>query len=105
MPSAAPATRGAEDVQRLHRQLEAAVDLAEQRAGRHPAAVEHQRGQRVRRHHVDGAARVQARVRGVHDEGADAPAAALRVGLGEHAVKIGQSAVADPGFGALKHKI
>jgi hypothetical protein len=46
---------------RLHRQLEAAVDLAEQRAGRHTAAVEHQRGQRVRRHHMDVRAGVQAR--------------------------------------------
>jgi hypothetical protein len=48
---------------------------------------------------------VQTRCAGVHDEGADAAAATLRVGLGEHAIEIGQSAVADPGFLALQHKI
>jgi hypothetical protein len=44
------------------------------------------------------AAGVQARVLGIHDEGADASATALRVGLGEHAVEIGNAAVADPGL-------
>jgi hypothetical protein len=43
---------------------------------------------------------VQARRVRVHDEGGDAARAGRRVGLGEHAVKVGHAAVADPGLGS-----
>lgn len=94
--------RGTEDVQRLHGQLETAVDRADQGVGPEPAAVEAQRGQRVRRHHRDMVAAVQAGRAGVDDEGTDAACAGVRVGLGEGEVEVGQATVADPGFAAVQ---
>ena len=93
---------GAEDVQRLHGQLEATVDLTQHLLATHAAALEHQGGQRVRRHHRNVGRVVQARCAGIDNEGADATAAACGVGLGEHAVEVGDAAVADPGLAAVQ---
>ena len=93
--------RGAKNVQRLHRQPEAAVEQPELRAAFQPAIVELQRGQRVRRHHRNVLAGVQAGRGGVDDEGGDAARAGCRVGLGKGDIEIGDVAIADPGLAAV----
>ncbi len=95
--------RGAEDVQRLHGQLEAAIHRAHQRVGTDAAVRELQRGQWVRGHHVDVLGGVQARCVGRHHEGADAARARVGRGLGEYHVEIRQAAVADPGLAAVEY--
>ena len=71
-------------------------------AGGQAAIGKLQRGQRVRRHHSDVLRRIKPRRVGVHDKGGNAARAGLRVGFGEHAVVVGDAAVADPGLAALQ---
>ena len=71
-PSAAARDRGAEDVERAHRELEALALGAEQRVGRHAAAVELEPRQRMRRDHVDALGDRETRRVGRHDERRDA---------------------------------
>ena len=94
--------RGAENIQRLHRQLEAAIERAELRVSAQGAIRELQAGQRVRRHQRNVLAAVEAGARRVHDEGRHAARAGARCGVGEGDIKIGHVAVADPGLAALQ---
>ena len=67
------------------------------------ALVKGQGRQGVWRHDVQVCRAVQAGVVGIHNEGGDAARTGLGVGFGKHHIKVGDAAVADPGFLTVQH--
>src|SRR6185437_8058735 len=99
---------GAEDIERLHGELEAVTFAAEPLRGGDAAALERQRGERMRCDDIDAARDRETRSAGVDDEAGNSLGGRAAIGalLGgararEDAVKVGDAAVRDPGLLAV----
>ena len=98
-----------EDIERSHRDLESFTFLADPLGLRHAAVAESQRGERMRRDHVDALLDLETRRIGIDNERSDSLGAGRAVrpllpgrGPCEHAVEIGDAAVRNPGLGAVQ---
>ena len=95
--------RGAEHIERGHGNLEALARFANALLGSDLAVVKLERGQRVGRDHVDALFNRQTgRIR-IDNESRDAACAGRFARAGEHHIKVGDAAVADPGLAAVQH--
>ena len=94
--------RGAKNIQRLHRQLEAAIKRAELCVCTQCAICELQAGQRMRCHQRDVLAAIEPCAWRVYDESGHAARAGARRGVGKGDIKISHIAVADPSLVALQ---
>ncbi len=87
---------GAEDVERRHREAEAAAGLAKAVGERNAAVLEFQPGERVRGDHLEPLGDGEAGRVGVDDEGRETAGASALTRAGEDDVEVGDAAVGDP---------
>src|ERR671936_529299 len=87
------------EIERSHRQLEAAIDLAEDLFASNGDAIELQPADRMRGNQIHRLP-LHAFRTGVNDEGRDAPGSGTRRGPGEHRVEVGVGRVRDEGLGS-----
>jgi hypothetical protein len=102
-PSAAPATDGAEDVQRAHRELEALAGAPSIAPG--TGSRETQARQRVRRDHLEPFGDAKPGVSGCTTKALMPRVPGASPGAREHAIHVGDAAVADPGLLAVQHVV
>src|SRR5215217_5519581 len=97
-PQSGRSHRRSKHVQRRHGYLEALAGLAKEVALRHPAVVELERRQGVRRDRGDAFQHPEARRLGIHNKGAQALGSRLLTSSREDGVEVRQATVGDPGL-------
>src|SRR5262249_55991532 len=96
------ANRGAEHIERRHRDLEAVAGVANERGRRHAAPVESEPRQRMRCHDFKALGDGKARVVRFNDESGKPARARRFAGAGKNDVKVGNAAVRNPVLLAVK---
>src|SRR5262249_13838101 len=88
--------RGAEDIERRHRDLEAVAGSTDENVGADTAVPEGKARKRMRRHHLDALGNRQAGIIAAHDKSRQALSACRLAGACKYHVKIGDPSVRYP---------
>src|SRR5262245_17596026 len=96
--------RGAEDVERRHRDLEAIAGRADEIVGADTAVFESQACKRVRRHHLDALCNRQPGIIAAHGESRQAPRTGRLAGTRKYDIEVGDTAVRYPRLLAVENE-